>query len=54
MNTLEKVKAIDEEGKGLTEWEVNFIAGIIDSFQTVFSPRQAKVVSRIYDQRVPK
>jgi hypothetical protein len=43
---------IDESGEGLTEWEVNFIARLIDSRAKRFTPAQAKQIRRIHQERV--
>jgi len=45
------VKHIDLFGKGLTDWEVNFIADLIDNPPEEYSPRQITVINRIYDEK---
>lgn len=46
------VRAIDEDGKGLTDWEVNFISEMIDRDVRHFSSKQADKIRKIYDERV--
>ena len=45
------VEHIDSFGHGLTEWEVGFIADLIDNPPEVYSPKTRKVINRIYDQK---
>lgn len=45
------VEHIDSFGKWLSKWEVNFIAGMIDNPPKEFSPKQIKMINRIYDEK---
>jgi len=45
------VEHIDSFGKRLTEWEVKFIADLIDNPPDVYSPKQIKIINRIYDEK---
>lgn len=45
------VKHIDMFGKGLTDWEVKFIADMIDNPPPQYSPKQIEIVNRIYDEK---
>ena len=45
------VKHIDSFGKGLTEWEVKFISGLIDNPLARYSKKQVAIVHRIYDEK---
>ena len=45
------VKHIDMFGKGLSEWDVNFIADMIDNPPEYCSPKQVKIIKRIYDEK---
>ena len=49
---LEMVQEIDDDGEGLTKWEIEFISGIIDNGQKFFSQKQADIIKRIYEDRV--
>jgi hypothetical protein len=44
------VEHIDTFGKNLTDWEVKFIADLIDNPPKVFSPKQLAIIARIYDE----
>ena len=50
---LVMIEEIDEFGQDLTEWEVRFIADLIDRYVTAFSSGQAKQIERIHEERVP-
>lgn len=51
--TLEgMLEEIDEDGEGLSEWEVEFVAGLIDGWDGNFTRKQANVIERIYEQKV--
>ena len=43
------VEHIDSFGKGLSEWEINFIADMIDNPPKVYSPKRIEIINRIYD-----
>ena len=45
------VDHIDSFGKGLSDWEVNFIADMIDHPPEVYSEKQVKIINRIYDEK---
>ena len=47
------VNAIDSHGEGLTEWEVDFIASLVDDPPGWYSPRQIAQIDRIFDERMP-
>jgi len=42
---------IDIYGRGLTEWEVNFIANMIDNPPETYSDKQMEIINRIYDEK---
>ena len=46
------IEHVDTFGKGLTPWEVKFIAGLIDNPPlSRISERQLIVLNRIYDEK---
>ncbi len=45
------VEHIDSFGKGLNNWEVKFIADLIDHPQDEYSPKQIAIINRIYDEK---
>ena len=45
------VEHIDSFGKGLTKWEVGFIANLIDNPPENYSEKQVEVINRIYDEK---
>ena len=45
------VEHIDSFGKGLTDWEIKFIADMIDNPPDEYTPPMIKVINRIYDQK---
>ena len=45
------VEHIDSFGKDLTEWEVNFIANLLDHPPRSYSANQVAVINRIYDAK---
>jgi len=47
----ELVEHIDKYGHGLTEWEINFIANMIDSPPDTYSEKQIEIINRIYDEK---
>ena len=49
----EMVNEIDERGEGLTNWEGRFIADLIDNDPGFYTQRQAEVIERIWEHRVP-
>jgi len=42
---------IDSFAKNLTDWEIKFIAGLIDNQPEKFSEKQIAVINRIYDEK---
>ena len=45
------VEHIDTFGKGLSEWEIKFIADLLDNPPEEYSTNQIKIINRIYDQK---
>ncbi len=45
------VEHIDSFGKGLSEWEIGFIANLIECPPDVYSLRVVEIINRIYDQK---
>lgn len=45
------VEHIDSFGKGLSDWEVKFIAGLIDNPPKIYSEKQEAIINRIYDEK---
>ena len=45
------VEHIDIFGKKLTEWEVKFIANLIDNPPEEYSKKQIEIINRIYDEK---
>jgi len=45
------VEHIDSFGKKLTEWEVNFVAGMMDNPPKTYSEKQIATINRIYDEK---
>ena len=48
----EIVDCIDTFGKKLSDWEVNFIAGLVDNPPEYYSPKQREIIDRIYEEKV--
>lgn len=46
------IQQIDEHGEGLTDWEVNFIAHLVDGYLGRLTDKQIDIIQRIYDQKV--
>lgn len=44
---------IDNEGENLNQWEVGFIASLIDKDWRYFSDRQIGIIHQIADRRLP-
>ena len=53
-DTADKIRKIDQDGEGLTSWEIDFIASFIDNPPRSFTQKQIEIVDRIWNQRVPK
>ena len=47
----ELVECIDLFGKGLTGWEVKFIANMVDNPPAHYSEKQVEIINRIYDEK---
>jgi hypothetical protein len=47
----ELVEHIDMFGKKLSQWEIKFIADLIDNPPEEYSPKQIAVIERIYDDK---
>ena len=45
------LEEIDSVGKDLTEWEVDFVADLIDNWQGDFEPRQIEKIQEIYEEQ---
>lgn len=45
------VEHIDSFGKHLSEWEINFIANLMDNPPEYYSPKQIEIIERIYDEK---
>ena len=45
------VEHIDSFGHGLSEWEIKFIADLIDKPPKEYTPPMIKVINRIYNQK---
>jgi len=54
MTTLEKLQAIDDDGEGLTPWEVELVANLVDRGAVRFTPAQREMIDTIHTERVPK
>ena len=45
------VEHIDSFGKNLNEWEINFIANLMDNPPQEYSEKQIKIIERIYNEK---
>lgn len=45
------VEHIDSFGHGLTDWEVKFIADLMDNPPRHYSEKQLNIIHRIYDEK---
>ena len=45
------VEHIDLFGKGLTDWEIKFIANLIDNPSDIYSKKQVAIIERIYNEK---
>lgn len=45
------VRTIDEEGVGLTGWEIEFIDSLLKNPDRPLTERQREVLDRIYEER---
>jgi len=43
---------IDEQGEGVTGWEIGFIQDYIERKRTTFTRRQSEILCKIYRERV--
>lgn len=48
----EQAQAIDDDGEGLTPWEISFIAGVIDGEAKFISRKMADKIEQIYEDRL--
>ncbi len=48
----ENARIIDDEGEGLTQWEIDFIDGVVGSEARFISRRMAEIIDKIYGDRV--
>jgi len=46
------IDCIDSFGKNLSEWEIKFIADLIDNPPEEYSSKQIKIIARIYEGKV--
>ena len=46
------LKRVDKYGKGLSEWEINFVADLIDNPPQTPSLRQREILKRIDREKV--
>ena len=46
-----RLKHIDAFGKGLSDWEIKFVADLIDNPPKEFSGKQNEIIERIYDEK---
>lgn len=64
MTDLELIEAIDEDGEGLTAWEIDFVdrmlkrsklprSSVASDFMTRGSGSQREKAEQIYDERCP-
>ena len=49
----EILEEIDTKGKGLTDWELKFVADILERKQETFSTKQENMIRKILEERVP-
>jgi len=47
----EIISHIDDFGRNLTEWEIKFIANLIDNPPQEYSKKQIEIINRIYDEK---
>ena len=45
------VEHIDSFSSGLTDWEIKFIADLMDNPPRYYSEKQVEVIHRIYDEK---
>lgn len=46
------VEQIDQHGEGLSQWEIDFIADMVDYPEENLSDKQIEIITRIYNQKV--
>lgn len=51
---FEMIEEIDEYGSGLSDWEVEFIGGLLDGGPSSYTRKQAIQIQRIHKERIPK
>jgi hypothetical protein len=51
----EWIEAVNEGGKGLTQWEISFMESITDQLERkgTLSERQIEILERIYAEKTP-
>jgi hypothetical protein len=49
------IDMVNESGRGLTKWELDFMESITDQFAHTLSlsPRQEEILERIYAEKTP-
>lgn len=47
-----KLIEIDKHGKGLTLWEIDFVADLLEGDAEKFSPIEVRKINQIHDDRV--
>lgn len=52
MSVSEILQEIDENGKGLTDWEIEFVDSMMR--QHTFSTKQIDTIRNIYKEKVPQ
>jgi hypothetical protein len=45
------VEHIDTFGKNLNEWEIKFIADLVDHPERQITPKMEEIINRIYDEK---
>lgn len=50
-----QIDTLQREGRGLTDWEQNFLRSVVGQFKAKgwLSPKQAEIVGRIYAEKTP-
>ena len=51
---LDKLHEIDDDGEGLTPWELEFVSSLIDTGRTRFSYTEQEKIDQIHTERVPR
>ena len=45
------VEHIDAFAKNLTDWEKDFISGLVDNPPVSYSPKRIRIIKRLYDEK---